>query len=730
MLFPARAAQHPVTTTRLAIDADTRPERLPVVRWAGVAHPDEDVDASLLAILGSQQGTPLLLEHAHGAFERPGLRGHRLAESPGEDSRDVAGRGWTTAFGPVRHEVSGDRLVLEAEDKQAGLALLTEVEALAGGAIRARHTLTNVAGAAYVLDGLEVTFPLPAGTAEVLDFTGRHEGERTPQRHGVTDGTWLRESRRGKPGLDAAAVVAAGIAGFAFDRGEVLTTTVASSANSVIAVQRSAAAAASVSAGELLLPGEVVLQEVESYTTPWVVVAASDAGLDPAAFALHTWQRTLPAHPAVQPVTLNVWEAVYFDHDRERLERLAELGARVGVERFVLDDGWFLGRRDDTAGLGDWWVDEQVWPEGLDGLIDRVHELGMEFGLWFEPEMVNPDSNLFREHPDWILSAPGRVPLQHRNQLVLDLTNPEVWTYLHDRVDAILAAHRIDYVKWDHNRDLLEAGSALHGGAPAAHAQGQAYYALLDSLRERHPHVHWESCAAGGGRIDLGVIERVQRFWTSDMTDALNRQRIQRWTLQQVAPEYLGAHVSAPTSHQTGRAFPLDFRAATAFFLAFGIEWDLTTASEDDLDRLAAWCELHKRFRPLLHSGRTVRMALDDPAQQAHGVVAGDGSSALVCHVQLDDSAHNRGTVIRVPGLERGATYDLAWLGPVATRAQSMSVGLPEEGPTAGAPVRGSHLADVGFWLPRRAPHTATIVHVQRVTTGEPDGPGSPDKEN
>ena len=237
----------------------------------------------------------------------------------------------------------------------------------------------------------------------------------------------------------------------------------------------------------------------------------------------------------------------------------------------------------------------------------------MQFGLWFEPEMVNPDSNLYRDHPDWILSAEGRVPLQHRNQLVLDLTNPEVWTYLRDRMDAILGKYPIDYVKWDHNRDLLEAGSGQYGGAPAAHAQGQAYYALLDDLRSRHPHVHWESCAAGGGRIDLGVIERVQRFWTSDMTDALARQQIQRWTVQYVAPEYLGAHVSAPTSHQTGRAFPLDFRAATAFFLAFGIEWDLTTASEDDLERLAAWCELHKRFRPLLHTGRTIRIAARRP---------------------------------------------------------------------------------------------------------------------
>ena len=449
---------------------------------------------------------------------------------------------------------------------------------------------------------------------------------------------------------------------------------------------------------------------------PWVVFAASRTGLDYAANALHTWQRTLPAHPQKQPVTLNVWEAVYFDHDGGRLERLAELAAEVGVERFVLDDGWFLGRRDDTSGLGDWWVDESVWPHGLGGLVDHVHNLGMEFGLWFEPEMVNPDSNLYREHPEWILSAEGRVPLLHRNQLALDLSNPDVWTYLRDRVDTVLAAHAIDYVKWDHNRDLLEAGSAVHGGAPAVHAQNVAYYALLDDLRTRHPAVAWESCAAGGGRIDLGAIERVQRFWTSDMTDALARQHIQRWTEQLVAPEYLGAHISAPQSHQTGRTFSLDFRAATAFFLAFGIEWDLTQASPAELKALASWCELHKKFRPLLHSGRLVRLDTVDPAVLAHGVVAQDRDSAILCHVQLDESQHNRGSTLRVDGLNEQASYRLEWLGPVDLDSPSMSPPLSAAGPTHGETVTGRQLAELGIWVPRRPPETALLMHVARAS--------------
>ena len=699
--------------TRLVIDQQTDPARLPVVRWVGVAGPCPDRGDGLVALLGERRGTPMLIEHGHGTFERPGLRGHRLTERPG-DARDVAGRAWTTWFADVRTEQSDDTLVVEARDDRAGLALRTEVECLPGGALRARHALTNVAPTAYLLEGLEVSLPLPAAATEILDFTGRHEGERVPQRRPVGDGLWLRESRRGKPGLDSASILIAGTPGFTFSSGELLAVSVATSGNSMIAVQRSESSDATLTAGELLLPGEVVLLEGDRYTTPWVVFVASHHGLDAAAHALHTWQRTLPAHPGLQPVTLNVWEAVYFDHDPDRLRRIADLAARVGVERFVLDDGWFLGRRDDTAGLGDWWVDEEVWPRGLGGLIDHVHGLGMHFGLWFEPEMVNPDSRLYRAHPDWILSAEGRIPLEHRNQLVLDLTNPDVWHYLRDRIDAVLSEHSVDYVKWDHNRDLLEAGSARHGGAPAVHTQNDAYYALLDDLRRRHPRVAWESCAAGGGRIDLGVIERVQRFWTSDMTDALARQHIQRWTEQLVAPEYLGAHISAPTAHQTGRALSLNFRAATAFFLAFGIEWDLTEARDAELKELTAWCDLHKQFRPLLHRGRVLRIDTSDSSVLAHGVLSENQDAAVLCHVQLDESRHNRGCTLRLPGLVRDAAYRLRWLGPTDHRAASMSPPLQAEGPAGNTTVTGGHLNDVGIWMPRRPAQTAQLIHITR----------------
>ncbi|MFZ2016991.1 MAG: alpha-galactosidase, partial [Nocardioides sp.] len=225
----------------------------------------------------------------------------------------------------------------------------------------------------------------------------------------------------------------------------------------------------------------------------------------------------------------------------------------------------------------------------------------------------------------------------------------------------------------------------------------------------------WESCASGGGRVDFSLLERVQRVWTSDMTDALARQQIQRWSAQLVAPEYLGAHVSSPVSHTTGRTLSLDFRCATALFGAFGIEWDLTEASDDDLVQLAAWVLLHKSLRPLLHSGRVVRPESSDPSVLLHGVVAADRSEALLAHVALDESAHNRGVHVRVPGLDDEATYRLVWEGPISERAVSMSAPLASGGPTGGTNVVGRALRTRGFWTPRRRPETVTLVRLTRV---------------
>jgi alpha-galactosidase len=382
------------------------------------------------------------------------------------------------------------------------------------------------------------------------------------------------------------------------------------------------------------------------------------------------------------------------------------------VERFVLDDGWFAGRRSDQAGLGDWQVDGDVWPGGLHRLAEYVRGCGMQFGLWIEPEMVNPDSDLYRAHPDWILATGQRVPPLQRHQLVLDLTRPEVAGYLLERISGLLSEYEISYVKWDCNRDIIDAGSGARGGAPAAHGQALAVYALLDALRTRHPDVEWESCAAGGGRIDLAILERVQRVWTSDMTDALSRQSIQRWTGQLVPPEYLGAHVSASFSHQTGRYMPMSLRGATALFGHFGIEADITAVSAEDIAELAGWIELYKRHRALIHSGRVVRIDTPDDTAWMHGVVALDQSAALMSYAQLDEPSNDQPVALRVPGLDPVRRYQVSDVTPGVRRARRS--GLEEPG-IPSVQVSGAALAEIGLAIVPQRALTAAVVYVEEL---------------
>ncbi len=689
-------------------------DRLPSVAWVGVVDPAltaADVATLQEPVAGPDRDrsdpalTSLLPEASRTWFGRPGLSGHRSGAEPGA---------WSSAFGDAVVTASVQGATIEAVDGAAGLALRTAVEAVPGGLLRLRHTLTNTGDSPYVVDHLDVVVPLPDRVTEVLDFTGRWARERSPQRHRVTDGLWLRENRRGKTSFDAATVLVAGTDAFGFGHGEVWGTHVAWSGNHTHRLERvplgkSSPTVTSFGGGELLLPGEITLGSGSSYSTPWVYIGAASNGLDGLAARFHGYLRSTPAHPSSdRPVTLNVWEAVYFDHDLPTLTALAERAKAIGVERYVLDDGWFGGRRHDRAGLGDWTVSPDVWPDGLAPIVDRVHELGMQFGLWFEPEMVNPDSELHREHPEWILATGGRVPPEERHQQVLDLTQPGAFAHVLEQIAAVLAAYPVDYVKWDHNRDMPEGGSARVDGRPAIHEQTAAFYRLLDALRARFPRVEWESCASGGGRIDVEVLERAERVWTSDQNDALARQSIQRWTAQLVPPEYLGAHVSSPASHQTHRLLPLDFRAGTALFGHFGIEWDITTATDDELAQLGRWIEVHRAQRRLLHSGRVVRLdsAVDDV--WVHGVVADDASTAVVAYVQLDELVHEP-PAFRVPGLDPARRYRVTRIDPAA---------WPEWAPPAGATdagVSGAVLTDIGLPAPRSAPLSVVVVRLDAV---------------
>jgi alpha-galactosidase len=687
-----------------------RPGRLPALAWLGPAPAGglTGADAqSLAALIGDPpeqpspfetqgRAVPLLGEISRGWLGRRPLRGHRLSMD------GDAGRDWSTAFTTRRVGLDAHGvLVVEAVDDVAGLGLRSEVEAVTGGGLRMRHTVHNTGAGEYVVDALEVAFPAPAVAIEQLDFTGRWALERIPQRRPIADGTWVRETTSGRPGWDAATMLIAGEQGFGFSRGQVVGVHVAETGDSRHILDRQFTGITTIGGGEVLGPGEVVLATGDEYTTPWVYAFAAADGLDGLAAQSHDLVRSWhPQSVRDRPVTANVWEAVYHDHDLGRLQALAHLAAEVGVERFVLDDGWFSSRRDDSRGLGDWVVSEHFGQEGLRPLASLVHELGMQFGLWFEPEMVNLDSDLYRAHPEWILATGGRVPTPMRSQEVLDLSREEVRAHLFTQISAILTDSGVDYVKWDHNRQLFDAGTGVRDGAPGIHEHTRGFRELLDRLRAAHPAIVWESCASGGGRIDLDTLSRVQRVWTSDGTDALNRQRMQRWTAQLAPLAWLGAHISAPRNHQTGRVSDLDFRVATAFIGDLGIEWDLSAASEDERSRLRDWIALYREHRNLLHTGRLCRADDLPDAVAVTGVVSPGRDEAIYVYAQLDEIVADAPS-FRLPGLDPRAQYRVRTVSP--------------EGAEAEIKASGFALGEVGLLPPLRRPQSARIVHVVRI---------------
>ncbi|MCG8925659.1 alpha-galactosidase [Lentzea sp. CC55] len=629
----------------------------------------------------------LLPDAGAGYAGRPGLRGHRGGEhfAPALEVTSFSGE-------------DGSIFRYVASDEAAALTVTGTVELLPSGMLRVRHVVRNDGATPYALEGLETALPVPSHATELLDFTGRWSRERAPQRQAFHHGSWVRENRRGRTGHDATIGLLAGTPGFSFRDGEVWAVHVAWSGNHVTYAENLVDGLPVLGGGELLLPGEITLAPGEEYETPWIYAAYSSTGVDGISAAFHRQLRERALRP--RPVVLNTWEAVYFDHDLARLTSLADTAAALGVERFVLDDGWFRHRRDDSAGLGDWYVDETVWPDGLTPLIEHVRALGMEFGLWFEPEMVNTDSDLYRAHPDWVLGPrPGVLPPSSRNQQVLNIAHPGAYAYILERVSAVLADNDIAFVKWDHNRDLI--GSRVHD-------QTAAFYRLLDELRLRHPHVEIESCSSGRGRIDLGVLARTDRVWTSDCNDALERQLIQRWTGVFLPPELMGQHVGPTKSHTTGRVHDLSFRVATALLGHFGIEWDVNSATDDELAGLRAAIEYYKDVRSLVHSGVVVRSDHPDPAAWVHGVVAEDRSEALFCYAQLTTSVQNKPRRVRLPGLDPARTYRLSFDAP-AGRPR-----LTQRGPANWEAVElpGSVLAEVGVQLPVLEPEQAVLLRL------------------
>lgn len=658
----------------------------------------------------------LLPQVSDGWLGRPGLAGSR-----------PDGSGWTprlitrglridgTPLTGTHAETGAAHVEIDLEDPAEGLGVLLELELLPTGLLRLRARLTNTGTGHYRLDELTLSLPVPATADELLDFAGRWTKERTPQRRAFTVGTHLRENRRGRTGADSAHLLHAGRPGFGFREGAVWAVHTAFSGNHRHLAERTSSDQRLLGGGELLLPGEVALEQGGTYESPWLYASYGD-GLDQVAARFHRHLRSRPHHvDARRPVTLNVWEAVYFDHDLERLTDLADRAAALGVERFVLDDGWFGSRRDDTSGLGDWVVSPEAWPDGLGPLIDHVRAHGMEFGIWFEPEMVNEDSDVARAHPEWIMApSPERMPLRSRNQQVLNLSIPEAYAHVRDQMLALLGAHEIGYIKWDQNRDLLESATRATGRA-AVHDQTRAAYRLMDELRAAHPGLEIEACASGGARVDLGVLEHTDRVWVSDCIDPLERQQMHRWTSQLIPLELMGSHIASGRSHTTGRLHTLGFRAHSALMGHLGIEWDLAAASEGELAELTAWITLYKECRELLFTGDLVRADRGESPLWLQGVVSPDRGEALfaLSAVGRADAAQHPRLVL--PGLDPAAAYRVRALLPSGPPSHLTSPPwLARVLEADGAVLPGAALAVAGLAAPLLDPEQGLLLSLTR----------------
>ncbi|MBQ8214141.1 MAG: alpha-galactosidase [Clostridia bacterium] len=523
------------------------------------------------------------------------------------------------------------------------------------------------------------------GDYDMIEFFGHHYLERQTNRHPLTHGINEIGSFRGASGHFHNPFAILCDRNTDEDHGNAYGFCLMYSGNFVFEAEVDGYSQTRVAMGIHPKQFEFRLAKGESFEAPEVVMAYSSKGLSALSHRYHDIFRENACKSKFvhgdRPILINSWEPFYFHFDSEKLLQTAKSAKAFGVDMLVLDDGWFGTRNDGTSGLGDWVANEQKLPGGIPALAEKIHQMGMKFGLWFEPEMVNEDSDLYRTHPDWVLRVPNRAPSRSRHQLCLDLSRPDVCEYIINAVNAVLDKGGVDYVKWDYNRYVCDVYSQYY----AADRQGEIYhryilglYNILDGIVKTHPHILFEGCSGGGGRFDGAMLTYFPQIWCSDNTDAPSRLTIQYGTSFAYPVCTMGAHVSACPAKKTQRTVPFKTRAITAMHGTFGYELDPTKMSENEIAECAEYTAFYQKHRDLIAYGNYYRLSspYDDQIFTAWQFVSKDKKESLVCAVTQDISILDRNCYIHLRGLEPDCLYSIQQTGQTLSSAALQNIGI------------------------------------------------------
>lgn len=586
----------------------------------------------------------------------------------------------------TEQDAEADTLELELLDRVSGLTIylsytvMNAFDAITRSVSFRNDSKENIT----LLRAMSASVDMNHSRYDLLHLHGAWARERHVQRRRLSPGMQGIESRRGSSSHNHNPFLALLSEGAGEEHGEVYGFSLVYSGSFSAQVEVDQYETARVTMGLNPFDFSWLLEPGQSFQTPEAVMVFSAEGLGGMSRRYHKMYRTRLSRgqfrDATRPVLVNNWEATYFNFNADKIESIASAGRDLGIELFVLDDGWFGKRNDDTTSLGDWVVDKNKLPEGLEDLVKRVRNLDMQFGLWFEPEMISPDSDLYRQHPDWCLHVEGRRRTEGRQQLILDFSREEVGDAVADMVRGILRSAPITYVKWDMNRNMTEIGSAAlppERQRETAHRYMLGLYRVMEQLTTEFPHILFESCSGGGGRYDPGMLYYMPQTWTSDNSDAVSRLKIQYGTSLVYPLSSMGAHVSAVPNHQVFRNTSLRTRGHAAMSGNFGYELDLTAFSEQEKEEVREQVKLYKEIRHLVQFGDFYRLRNPfEGNEAAWTIVSEDRSEAVLYYFRILSEANAPIVWLRTMGLDPEGDYRCVEDGNIYGGDRLMNAGL------------------------------------------------------